>query len=170
MRKLLITVLTVCMGVISLAQSDTVTIVNFVDEMDGKTYYYNSREFVCASEDKQTGFFVNTHINDNGEFSLITIEMVNIGTCNESNELIILFENGEKITRTSFNKYNCKGKAYFSLTEEDKELLRTQELYKIRITNGVTYDAFTGTVKNKDKRYFIQFFYAFDNKLFVTKK
>jgi hypothetical protein len=38
------------------------------------------------------------------------------------------------------------------------------------MTNGRTYDSYTGDVKKKDKRYFIQVLYALDNNLIVNKK
>ena len=66
--------------------------------------------------------------------------MVGIGTCNEKDEIIILFENGQKITKISWKGFNCEGKAYFNMTEEDIELLRTCPLSKIRMTNGKSFD------------------------------
>ena len=33
---------------------------------------------------------------------------------------------------------------------------------KIRIQNGYTFDSLTGDVKNKDKNYFIDLFYAIE--------
>jgi hypothetical protein len=56
------------------------------------------------------------------------------------------------------------------MTEKEIQLLRTQTLSKIRMTNGRTYDSYTGDVKQKDKRYFIQLFYALDNNLITDKK
>ena len=38
------------------------------------------------------------------------------------------------------------------------------------MTNGRTYDSYTGDVKQKDKRYFIQLLYALDNNLITEKK
>ena len=77
-----------------------------------------------------------------------------------------MFENGGKITKKSWNDFNCEGNAYFYLTKDEIELLRTNPLSKIRMINGRTYDSFTGEVQKKDKRYFIQIFYALDNNLF----
>ena len=56
------------------------------------------------------------------------------------------------------------------MNEKEIQLLRTQPISKIRMTNGRTYDSYTGDVKEKDKRYFIQLFYALDNKLLTEKK
>jgi hypothetical protein len=41
---------------------------------------------------------------------------------------------------------------------------------KIRMTNGRSFDSYTGNVIAKDKRYFIQLLYALDNKLILEKK
>lgn len=86
----------------------------------------------------------------------------------ENDEIIILFESGEKITKTSWNR--CYGEAYFNMNEKEIQLLRTQPISKIRMTNGRTYDSYTGDVQEKDKRYFIQLFYALDNKLLFFRK
>jgi hypothetical protein len=42
------------------------------------------------------------------------------------------------------------------------EMLRTLPMSKIRMTNGRSFDSYTGDVKAKDKRYFIQLLYALD--------
>jgi hypothetical protein len=98
------------------------------------------------------------------------VTMVGIGTCNENDEIIILFENGEKITKKSWKKFNCNGEAYFNLTDKEIDLLKKIPMSKIRMSNGRSYDSYTGDVKTKDKRYFIQLFYALDNNLVTEKK
>lgn len=151
--------------------ADSVYLVKETDAMSGKTYVYGSRDFICANDVGKIGFRISTHINsDKLSFSMITATMVGIGRCNENDEIIILFENGEKITKTSWKKFNCDGETYFNMNEKDIQLLRTQPLSKIRMTNGRTYDSYTGDVKQKDKRYFIQLFYALDNNLITDKK
>lgn len=137
-------------------QNDSVYIKQETDEMTGKTYYYPAYKLVVA--DETTGFAINSLILEQNKFKMFIVKMINIGLCNENNELIILFDNGEKITARSWNKFNCDGTAYFYLTANDKELLRTQTLFKIRILNGRTYESYTGEVATADKRYFIQLF------------
>jgi len=174
MRKLKVMMMTLMMcfvTMMSFGQTDSVYVVKETDAMSGKTYVYGSRDFICANDAGKIGFRVSTHINsDKSTFSMITATMVGIGGCNENDEIIILFENGEKITKTSWKKFNCDGETYFNMNEKDIQLLRTQSLSKIRMTNGRTYDSYTGDVKQKDKRYFIQLFYALDNKLITDKK
>jgi hypothetical protein len=41
---------------------------------------------------------------------------------------------------------------------------------KIRMTNGETFDSYTGNVNQSDKKYFIHIFKAIDNGLVKIKK
>jgi hypothetical protein len=172
LKVMMMTLMMCLMTMVSFGQtSDSVYVVKETDAMSGKTYVYGSRDFICANDAGKIGFRISTHINsDKLSFSMITATMVGIGGCNENDEIIILFENGEKITKTSWKKFNCDGETYFNMNEKDIQLLRTQPLSKIRMTNGRTYDSYTGDVKQKDKRYFIQLFYALDNNLITDKK
>jgi len=149
---------------------DSVYLVKETDEMSGKTYVYGNRGFIVANDEGKIGFRVDTYIKNDLSFGMITVTMVGIGNCNENDEIIILFENGERITKKSWLEFNCDGDAYFYMNEKEIQLLRTQPMSKIRMTNGWTYDSYTGDVKEKDKRYFIQLFYALDNKLLTEKK
>lgn len=171
--KLIILTLIMCFTtMLSFAQTaspDSVYVVKETDAMSGDTYVYGNRAFVVANDESTKGFRIDTYIKNDFSFGMITVKMVGIGSCNENDEIIILFENGEKITKKSWKKFNCEGEAYFNLSDSDIELLRTQPMSKIRMTNGRSYDSYTGDVKNKDKRYFIQLFYALDNKLFIEK-
>ena len=149
---------------------DSVYLVKETDEMSGKTYVYGKRRVIVANEAGEGGVGVGADIRDNMSFGFISVTMVGIGSCNENDEIIILFENGERITKKSWLEFNCDGDAYFYMNEKEIQLLRTQPMSKIRMTNGWTYDSYTGDVKEKDKRYFIQLFYALDNKLLTEKK
>jgi hypothetical protein len=144
---------------------DSVYLIKSTDDMSDKTYIYSNRDFVVSNETKTKGFRVGTYIKNNMTFQMLTVNMVGIGSCNEKDEIIILFEDGEKITKKSWKEFNCKGEAYFNLNDDDINLLRTKEISKIRMTNGRTYDSYTGDLLEKDKRYFIQLFYSIDNGL-----
>jgi hypothetical protein len=173
MNKLKITIITLmmCFMTITLfAQPDSVYVIKSSDAMSGKTYIYGSKNFVVTNETKDKGFIVDTYINDNLSLQMITVVMVGIGSCNENDEIIILFENGEKIVKKSWKSFNCDGEAYFNINELEMKLLRTLPMAKIRMTNGRSFDSYTGDVIAKDKRYFIQLLYALDNKLILEKK
>ena len=173
MNKLKVTMMTLMMCFVTItlfAQPDSVYVIKRSDTMNGKTYIYGNRNFVVANDTKEEGFIVDTYINDNLSIQMITVVMVGIGSCNENDEIIILFENGEKIVKKSWNSFNCDGEAYFNINELEMKLLRTLPMSKIRMTNGRSFDSYTGDVIAKDKRYFIQLLYALDNKLILEKK
>lgn len=138
--------------------------------MTNKTYLYGNRDLKVENADKTKGFTLTTYIKSDITFGMLVVTMYNIGNCNENDEIIILFDNGEKITQKSWKKFNCEGIAYFNLKDNEIELLKTQPISKIRVTNGRSYDSYTGDVTSKDKRYFIQLFYALNNKLTVESK
>lgn len=170
-KTMMITLMMCLVTIVSFGQTDSVYVIKETDAMDGRVIAYSSRDFICANDVGKIGFRVSAHINFRDiKFSMITATMVGIGGCNEKDEIIILFENGEKIIKTSWKDFNCDGEAYFNMNDNDIQLLRTQPLSKIRMTNGRTYDSYTGDVKQKDKRYFIQILYALDNNLIVNKK
>jgi hypothetical protein len=173
MKKLKVTMMTLMMCFVTItlfAQKDSVYVIKSSDEMSGKTYIYGSKNLVITNDTKEKGFIVDTYIDDNLSLRMITVVMVGIGNCNENDEIIILFENGEKITKKSWKSWNCDGEAYFNITELEMEMLRTLPMAKIRMTNGISYDSYTGDVIVKDKRYFMQLLYALDNKLILENK
>lgn len=170
--KVIMTLMMCLMVTVSFGQisKDSVYLVKKTDEMSGETYVYGNRAFIVANDAGKIGFRIDTYIENDLSFSVIIVTMVGIGNCNENDEIIILFENGEKITKKSWKKFNCEGEAYFNMNEKEIQLLRTQPISKIRMTNGRTYDSYTGDVKEKDKRYFIQLLYSLDNKLLTEEK
>jgi hypothetical protein len=146
-------------------QKDSVYVIKTIDEMTNETFLYANRGFVVANETSTKGFKVSPFIETDYTMSGIIVTIVGIGNCNENNEMIILFENGDKLTKKSWNKFNCEGEAYFDFSDKELILLKSQPISKIRITNGRSYESFTGDVKNADKNYFIKLFYALDNKI-----
>lgn len=171
LKVMMMTLMMCLMTMVSFGQAskDSVYLVKETDAMSGETYVYVNRGFIIANDTGKIGFIVDSYVRDNLSFGFIVVNMVGIGRCNENDEIIILFENGERITKKSWKKFNCDGEAYFNMNEKEIQLLRTQPISKIRMTNGRTYNSYTGDVKEKDKRYFIQLFYALDNKLITEK-
>ncbi len=172
MKKLILSTLCVFLTIMSYfcqVDKDSVYLVEWKDVMEGKTYVMPSRKFAVQNENSTVGFVVNAATHSDFTLSTLMVRMFNIGVCNENDEIIILFENGERITKKSWREFNCKGETYFSINDSDMKLLRTQPLSKIRMTNGVSFESFTGDVEVKDKRYFIQLLYSLDNKLTTIK-
>ena len=172
LKVMMMTLMMCLMTMVSFGQTqeDSVYLVKETDAMSGKTYVHENRFFNVANDEGNIGFVVATYIEDDLSFKTIIVSMFGIGSCNENDEIIILFENGERIIKKSWRKFNCDGGAFFNMNEKEIQLLRTQPMSKIRMTNGRTYDSYTGDVKEKDKRYFIQLFYALDNKLLTEKR
>ena len=143
------------------AQTDSVFIKKQFDDVALTTYYLSSYELIVTN-DKKTGAVLDTYIDQNFAFSMLTCKLVNLGTCAEDVELIIVFENGDRVRVESWNSFNCEGDAYFFLNKSDINKLSTLTISKIRVTNTYTYDSITAPVDNP--RYFIQTFWAINNK------
>lgn len=143
------------------AQTDSVFIQKQFDDVALTTYYLSSYELIVTN-DKKTGAVLDAYIDPNFAFSMLTCKLVNLGTCAENVELIIVFENEDRIKVESWNSFNCEGDAYFFLNKSDIDKLSTLTISKIRITNKYTYDSVTAPVNNP--RYFIQTFWAINNK------
>jgi hypothetical protein len=108
------------------------------------------------SEDKSKGFRITPHfVTAKGSLHLgnLIVTFAGLENCNENNKLIILFEGGEKLQLVSWNKFNCKGTAYFSVLPKYKKKLMTLPIEKVRITNGRSYKSYTNEIEYKN--YFI---------------
>lgn len=131
-------------------------IIRHQDEMTDKVYFYASEGIVIKSEDGESAFRVQLSMkekNDKLSESGLILKVVNVGTCYENNKLTMLFENGEKFTIVSWNKFNCEGDVYYEISSSNWELMTTQKVNKIRFENGRSYENLTGEVE--DKTYFI---------------
>jgi hypothetical protein len=139
------------------------------DPMSGETYTYSDRVFLVVNQEKTKGFKVDNVLNNDLTLRALYVTMYGIGSCNENDEIIILFESGDKIIKKSFASFNCEGEAFFKFTDNEIGLLRKHPMSKIRMTNGSTFDSFTGDVRPEDKTYFIQLFNLLDNKKVIVK-
>lgn len=165
MKKILF-LLTILYSINLYSQSDSAYFYKITDDMKEKVYYMPSYKFIIANEDKTKGFTISIHcINNSLTFGFLAVTTVNIGSCNEDNQLIILFDNGQKITLKSWNEFNCKGDSYFNVTKSQEQLLASYTIKKVMFENGFTFDSFTGEPDTGDKRYFIQLFYGIEHNL-----
>jgi hypothetical protein len=89
---------------------------------------------------------------------------VNIGSCDENDVLIILFEDDTKITLTAWNKFNCEGNAYFDFSDSQLTELSTKKVNTIRFSNGRSHESLTVTLKEDEKDYFVR---AYSNQKIV---
>lgn len=172
MKKTIIGLMLATITSFSFAQKDSVYVAKIVDDMEDKSYYVPSRKMICASDDKKTGFALSaflTYKNDEINVNELKVKTVNIGSCDEKDELIILFEDDSKIKLISWNDFNCKGDAWFNLSKSDRESLSKLKIKKIKVQNGRTFESFTKEL-TEDSDYFIQLFYATNNKKIKEQK
>lgn len=171
MKKIFIAIL-ICSSTITQAQKiftnetlpDTLIVISSKDEMTDKISYFPSSKIVCANEDKSIGFSLSAIIESNLSINDLKVKMVNIGSCVEKNEMIILFADDTKLTLKSWNDFNCKGDAWFTISKKDVEQLSTKKIKKIRLTNGSSYESYTGELKSEDEEYFIKLFRMLNSK------
>ncbi|MCX6310524.1 MAG: hypothetical protein NT084_02700 [Bacteroidetes bacterium] len=174
MKKSILFSIFLFMGLGAFAQKkDSVCVYRQVDDMSDKVYYFPSRKIVCVSDDKQQAFSVSIFINCDSDSNLymndFCVKMVGIGSCVENNEIIILFEDGTKIKATSWNDFNCDGDAWIKVSKDDINSLKTKRISKIKLTNGRTFDSYTGVIPPENADYFIQLFYAMEHRKIVTR-
>ena len=122
-------------------------------------------ESLLCSEDGKVGFLLTVGLqvkNGKVNYSGIRVNSAGIGSCNEKDQLIFLFEDGTKHSMTSWNEFNCEGNSWFDLygtigkNDEEFKRLNTKKVTHIRFTNGRSYDSFTYTLKPDEQEYFIK--------------
>ena len=130
-------------------------ILKHVDVMNDRVYWIDKPGQVFYGEDKQTGFRIDASFKLNQNSPIISgVDTLIVGMgCVENVEIIILFEDGSKITKYSWNKFNCEGNAWFLFTPRELDMLSTKRISKIRLTNGFKYKSMTVDVADPD--YFI---------------
>jgi hypothetical protein len=137
------------------------------DKMTDKEYYFAEKKLICANAEKTKGFTITPNFKaekDGFKNNGLMCKNVNIGSCDENDSLIILFEDDTKITLTSWNKFNCEGNAYFHFNENELTELSTKKVNTIRFSNGRSYESLTIHLKEDQKDYFVR---AFSNQKIV---
>lgn len=161
MKKLLLN-LALLISLSSFSQTTNPFVIEHCkDKMTDKEYYFAQKKLICANPEKTKGFTIIPNFKASaGEIinNGFICQNVNIGSCDENDTLIILFEDETKITLTSWNKFNCEGNAYFDFTDSELEDLSTKKVNTIRFSNGYSYENLTITLKQDQKDYFIRAF------------
>ena len=91
------------------------------------------------------------------KFLELIINVKGIGCIEKDSEVILIFENGEKTSLSNWNKFNCSGSMFCSLTVNATELFKTTNLSKFRITNKTNYKSAT-VIEVKNKSFFKDIF------------
>jgi hypothetical protein len=162
-------VLTIIPSVAQEIPKDSVVyIAKLVDDLSDDVYYVPSESILLLDRENDKGFRVNLSFKGDDDktvkISGVDVKSVGIGGCVEKSQLIILLENGEKVTLNSWNKFNCDGLSYFFLRPQDELLLSSQPITKIRFQNGRTYDNLTMNVPKTDREKIIQTINALKSK------
>jgi hypothetical protein len=133
-------------------------ILKYTDSMTDRVIWADSPGQVFYDETIEIGFRINAAFRFNQTESIISgvnTRIVGMG-CVENVQLIILFEDGTKISKYSWNKFNCDGDAWFLFTTKELNMLANKPIAKIRLTNGYKYK--TITVDVEAPTYFITLF------------
>lgn len=136
--------------------SSSQELTKIIDTMTDKIYFVDSGTFYLDEANDQ-GFRLDGLWKMNSEvpiFEGFTAKVVGIGGCVEKVTMIMQLENGEKITKVSWNKFNCEGNCFFRFTPDEIKLLQTIPITRVRFQNGRTYEQMTGEPNNP--RFFIE--------------
>jgi hypothetical protein len=159
MKKLLFN-LVLLISLSAFSQTTTPFVIEHCkDKMTDKEYYFPEKKLICANAEKTKGFTISPNFKaKNGTFinAGFICKNVNIGSCDENDSLIFLFEDETKMTLTSWNKFNCEGNAYFEFSDDDLKELSTKKISAIRFSNGRSYESLTYTLKDAEKDFFIR--------------
>jgi hypothetical protein len=144
----------------SFSQAD-LHIIEDCTDLSGKCYIYASHTFVIANAEKNKGFKIDADFRRNKDTQALEVtgflcKLVNIGTCSEKNELILLFEDDSKFTIYSWNKWNCDGDAWYYLSKSQVETLATKKLVKAQMKNGYSFESYMNNVDAENQDYFIR--------------
>lgn len=104
-----------------------------VDEFTNKVSY--SVNATCNFEKEgDAEMALMPTFTDKGELEWIGSLAVGIG-CLDNATIYILFEDGETIIKTMFNRFNCDGLSAFKLSKKDWEKLATKQIAKVKLQN-----------------------------------
>ncbi len=155
MKKILLLVL-LTFSTLSFGQE----ICKLTDEFSDKVIYSVDKG-VILKESSVKAFRLDVYLkeyNDKVIFSELMVKAVGVGCVEKESTLVIIFENGEKTSFIGWNKFNCDGNMWASLTTKGEELLKTQKIKKIQFMNSSNYKTITTSVNPSDESFFINLF------------
>jgi hypothetical protein len=130
-----------------------------IDKMTDKEYYIPKKDFVASNANKTKGVIISPNFEmENGSLVLnqLLCTVLNIGNCKEKDELIVLFTDDTKITLTSYNKFNCDGYAFYSLSSDDRQLLSSKKISAIRFIDSRSFESLNYKLQETEKDYFMR--------------
>jgi len=157
MKKFLISIAMVA----SLTATAQLHIIEDVSDLGGKVYIYPSENLIITNTAKDKGFTLSADFKRKGTEGDLHLtgmigQLVNIGTCCEKNELILMFTDSTKMTLVSWNKWNCEGNAFYRVDGEQAEILASKPILKAQMKNGYSYESYANSLGGEDKNYFVR--------------
>ena len=144
-----------------------------VDDMTDKVYYTPSENLICQVSGSSRGFSIRYSIEGKSDKSIKVSQLIvqAVGLeCIENSKLLILFEDGSKMNLSSWNKFNCEGNAYFSLTPSQIKILSSKKIKKMRIENGRNHKSHTHEMIDGEGSYLILTAKAVKDKIIKLKE
>lgn len=135
-------------------------ICKLTDEFTDKVIYTVDKGIILK-ESTTKAFRLDAYLKEyKGKviFSELMVKAVGIGCIEKESFLTIIFDNGEKASFIGWNKFNCDGNIWASLTVKGDELLRTQKIKKLQVNNSSNYKTITVTVPNEEQDFFINLY------------
>lgn len=147
--KNLIVILLMLVSTLSYSQSSIICLS--VDEFsDKKNYLVEDRVITSLPDDKDKGVIWDVYFKEgkkgNVEINSLMLSVFGLGCIEKGSELYIIFEDGEKIKLTNWNKFNCKGNFWCSYEDD----LNTKKIKKVKITNKNNYESYVFDVSGKE--------------------
>jgi len=117
----------------------------YTDDMTGDEFLIEDKqEITYNGESKSKGVIwgLSTRKKE-GVWTASGLSLVVIGlSCVENTEVIVMFEDGTKLTATQWNKFNCDDDVWTNQSKSELEMLKTLPIKKIRVTNGRSYESY----------------------------
>ena len=147
--------------VASLTATAQLHIIEDMSDLGGKVYLYPSENLIVTNKEKSKGFTMSADFKRKGTEGDIHLtgmiaQLVNIGTCCEKNELILMFADSTKMSFVSWNKWNCEGNAYYTFDSEEAEIIASKPIIKAQMKNGYSYESFSNNLNGEDQKYFVK--------------
>ena len=161
---------TLVLAMVALTLGMNAQITKTVDTMSDKIYWTDKGIVSMDDADNAQGFRMswNFEYDNPKEAVLDGLSLKVLGlSCLEDVTVIILFENGEKFSIKNWNKFNCKGNAWYNLTKNEKEMLMTLPINKVKVTNGRNYKSVLSTISSSNKNHFVDTALRASNKIYT---
>lgn len=152
----------------AVAYSGNLKIYKNQNEMTDEVTYIPSEDILFKELSGKRGFKLTLYISPKAQASGLTLYHAGIGNCSENDLLIILFEDGKKLSFNSWNDFNCDGDSWYRISQSEAQKLATTKIKKVMFRNGYSYDSYTKSVDEEHKTYFIELFGILKNKKFSS--